>query len=113
MAKDLKKAMQNVFTSPVTPEVSKNTEPETGAKQEKRKDAPKEGEDRYTYLVNNDLADKMKDISYWSGQLVKETVNEAFELFIANYEKKHGSVKSRPEEVKRREGKRSNSGRKS
>ena len=103
-SKNFTEGLKSVFSSTTNEE---NKEPE----QEKRKDAPKEGEDRFTFLIKNVLVDKIKDIAYWERQLLKETVEEAFQDLISKYEKKNGAIKPRPDEVRERENKRSSSGR--
>ena len=53
----------------------------------------KEKETRATFIVNEDLLEKMKSLAYWDRVLIKDIVNTAFEEHIARYEKKNGPIK--------------------
>jgi hypothetical protein len=55
----------------------------------------KENETRATFIVNEELLDKLAAISYWDRVLIKEVVNRALEEYV---EKKN--PKPRPEEVR-------------
>jgi hypothetical protein len=56
----------------------------------------KEKETRATFIVNEDLLEKMKSLAYWDRVLIKDIVNSAFEEHIARYEKKNGEIKIMP-----------------
>jgi hypothetical protein len=56
----------------------------------------KEKETRATFIVNEDLLDKMKAMAYWDRVLIKDIVNSAFEEHIARHEKKNGEIKEMP-----------------
>jgi hypothetical protein len=56
----------------------------------------KEKETRATFIVNEDLLEKMKSLAYWDRVLIKDIVNSAFEEHIARYEKKNGEIKLMP-----------------
>lgn len=56
----------------------------------------KENETRATFIVNEDILEKLKAIAYWERLLIKDIINQAFEDTIAKYEKKNGSVSSIP-----------------
>jgi hypothetical protein len=56
----------------------------------------KEKETRATFIVNDDLLDKMKAIAYWERTLIKDIINQSFEDHIARYEKKNGEIKAMP-----------------
>lgn len=47
---------------------------------------------RATYVVRQDLAEKMKFIAFWERTHQKDQVNAAFEHYIKDYEKKHGKI---------------------
>jgi hypothetical protein len=53
-------------------------------------------ETRATFIVNEDLLEKMKSIAYWDRVLIKDIINQAFEEHITRYEKKNGAVKEAP-----------------
>ena len=56
----------------------------------------KENETRATFIVNEDLLEKLKAIAYWDRVLIKEVVNTALEDAIAKYEKKNKGLKPIP-----------------
>ena len=56
----------------------------------------KENETRATFIVNEDLLEKMKALAYWDRVLIKDIVNQALEDHINRYEKKHGEIKAMP-----------------
>ena len=61
-----------------------------------RPDMPAEGEIRKTYLVNEDMANKIGWIAYWDRLKIKNVLNTAISEYITKYEKKNGSVKPPP-----------------
>jgi hypothetical protein len=56
----------------------------------------KENETRATFIINEDLLEKLKAIAYWDRILIKEVINTALLDTIAKYEKKSGVVKPIP-----------------
>ena len=56
----------------------------------------KENETRATFIVREDLLDKLKAIAYWDRTLIKEVVDKALEEAVVKYEKKNGLVKTLP-----------------
>lgn len=56
----------------------------------------KEKETRATFIVNEELLDKLKAIAYWDRKLIKEVVDTALQEAVAKYEKKNGDVKPIP-----------------
>ena len=56
----------------------------------------KEKETRATFIVNEDLLEKMKALAYWERVLIKDIINQAFEEHVARYEKKNGEIKEIP-----------------
>ena len=56
----------------------------------------KENETRATFIVNEDVLDKMKSLAYWDRLSIKDIVNNAFEEHISRYEKKNGEIKEMP-----------------
>lgn len=54
----------------------------------------KEKETRATFIVNEDLLEKMKALAYWDRVLIKDIVNQALEEHIARHEKKNGEIKA-------------------
>jgi hypothetical protein len=56
----------------------------------------KEKETRATFIVNEELLDKLKAIAYWDRVLIKDVISKALLETVAKYEKKNGEVKPIP-----------------
>jgi hypothetical protein len=52
----------------------------------------KPGEIRATFIVREELLDKLKAIAYWDRVLIKEVVDAALAEAVAKYEKKNGEI---------------------
>jgi len=53
----------------------------------------KENETRATFIINEELLEKLKAIAYWDRVLIKEVINTALQEAISKYEKKNGVIK--------------------
>jgi hypothetical protein len=56
----------------------------------------KENETRATFIVNEELLDKLKAIAYWDRVLIKEVVNKALQEAVDKHEKKSGAINPIP-----------------
>ena len=56
----------------------------------------KEKETRATFIVQEDLLEKMKALAYWDRVLIKDIINQALQEHISRHEKKNGEIKSMP-----------------
>jgi len=56
----------------------------------------KEDETRATFIVNEELLEKVKAVAYWDRVLIKEVLNKALEEIVDKYERKHGAIKPIP-----------------
>ena len=56
----------------------------------------KENETRATFIVNEDLLDKVKAIAYWERELIKDTINRALQETVNSYIKKNKVLKAIP-----------------
>ena len=56
----------------------------------------KENETRATFIVREELLEKLKAIAYWDRVLIKEVIDKALEEAVVKYEKKNGIVKALP-----------------
>ena len=56
----------------------------------------KEKETRATFIVNEELLDKLKSIAYWDRVLIKDVINSALLDAIDKHEKKSGEIKPIP-----------------
>ena len=56
----------------------------------------KENETRATFIVNEELLDKLKAIAYWERKLIKEVINSALQEAVDRHEKKNGDINPIP-----------------
>ena len=59
-------------------------------------DNTKENEIRATFIVNEQLLEKMKSIAYWDRVMIKEVINTALEEAASKYEQEHGPIQPIP-----------------
>ena len=83
-----------------TPAKAKVGRPVTQTKEitKSSQEGTKENETRATFIVNEELLEKLKAIAYWDRVLNKEVVNTALEEYI-----KKSKVKPRPEEIRKKD----------
>lgn len=72
--------------------------PKTSTKEvtKSSQEGTKENETRATFIVNEDVLDKLKAIAYWERVLIKEVVAEALQEAVVKYEKKNGVINPIP-----------------
>jgi len=82
------------------PEKPKRGKPKTNFKEitKSSQEGTKENETRATFIINEDLLDKLKAIAYWDRMLIKDVMNDALQEYV---DKK--KPKPRPEEVRLKE----------
>jgi len=56
----------------------------------------KENETRATFIVNEELLEKLKAIAYWDRVLIKDVINKALQDAIDKHQKKSGDIKPIP-----------------
>ena len=80
------------------PEKPKRGRPVTQTKEitKSSQEGTKENETRATFIINEELLDKLKAIAYWDRVLIKDVVNTALQDVVAKYEKKNGDIKPIP-----------------
>lgn len=80
------------------PEKPKRGRPVTQTKEitKSSQEGTKDNETRATFIVNEELLDKLKAIAYWDRVLIKDVVNTALQEIVAKYEKKNGDIKPIP-----------------
>lgn len=80
------------------PEKPKRGRPVTQTKEitKSSQEGTKEKETRATFIVNEELLDKLKAIAYWDRVLIKDVVNTALQEIVVKYEKKNGDIKPIP-----------------
>lgn len=80
------------------PEKPKRGRPVTQTKEitKSSQEGTKENETRATFIINEELLEKLKAIAYWDRCLIKDVVNTALQDVVAKYEKKNGDIKPVP-----------------
>jgi hypothetical protein len=80
------------------PEKPKRGRPVTQFKEitKSSQEGTKENETRATFIINEELLEKLKAIAYWDRSLIKDVVNTALQDAINKYEKKSGEIKPIP-----------------
>jgi hypothetical protein len=80
------------------PEKPKRGRPVTQTKEitKSSQDGTKENETRATFIINEELLEKLKSIAYWDRCLIKDVVNTALQDVVAKYQKKSGDIKPVP-----------------
>ena len=80
------------------PEKPKRGRPQTSTREitKSSQEGTKENETRATFIINEELLDKLKAIAYWDRVLIKDVVNTALQDVVAKYEKKNGDIKPIP-----------------
>ena len=79
------------------PEKPKRGRPVTQTKEltKSSQEGTKDKETRATFIVNEDLLEKLKAIAYWDRVLIKDVVNTALQETVAKYEEKNGDIKKK------------------
>ncbi len=80
------------------PEKPKRGRPKTSTRvvTKSSQEGTKEKETRATFIVNEELLDKLKAIAYWDRVLIKDVVNTALQDIVDKYEEKNGVIKPIP-----------------
>jgi len=81
------------------PEKPKRGRPVTQFKEitKSSQEGTKENETRATFIVDEEILDKIKAIAYWDRRQIKDVIN----LALSSYEKKAGEVDTAPIKEKR------------
>ena len=80
------------------PEKPKRGRPKTSTRvvTKSSQEGTKEKETRATFIVNEELLDRLKAIAYWDRVLIKDVVNTALQDIVDKYEEKNGVIKPIP-----------------
>jgi hypothetical protein len=80
------------------PDKPKRGRPVTQTKEitKSSQEGTKENETRATFIINEELLEKLKAIAYWDRVLIKDVINSALQDTVAKYEKKSGAIKPIP-----------------
>lgn len=80
------------------PEKPKKGRPKTSTREitKSSQEGTKENETRATFIVKEDLLEKLKAIAYWERVLIKDVINKALLDAIEQHEKTNGEIKPIP-----------------
>jgi len=80
------------------PKKPKKGRPQTQFKEvvKESQQGTKEGETRATFIVKEDLLEKLKAMAYWQRVMIKEVVDTALQEAVAKYETSNGKIKPIP-----------------
>lgn len=80
------------------PEKPKRGRPKTSTREitKSSQEGTKDKETRATFIINEELLDKLKAIAYWDRVLIKDVVNTALQDRVDKYEEKNGDIKPIP-----------------
>jgi hypothetical protein len=80
------------------PDKPKRGRPVTQTKEitKSSQEGTKENETRATFIINEELLEKLKAIAYWDRVLIKDVINASLVETVARYEKKNGAIKPIP-----------------
>lgn len=56
----------------------------------------KGSETRATFIVDENLVEKLKAVAYWERLNIKDVINDAFQHYIAQFETQNGEIKPVP-----------------
>ena len=56
----------------------------------------KNDETRATFIVREDLLEKLKAVAYWERLNIKDVINEALDRYVGAYERQNGELKDIP-----------------
>jgi hypothetical protein len=56
----------------------------------------KSDETRATFIVREDLLEKLKAVAYWERLNIKDVINEALDRYVGAYERQNGDLKEVP-----------------
>ncbi len=81
-----------------TSEKPKRGRPKTSTRiaEKTSQEGTKENETRATFIVKEDLLEKLKAMAYWDRVMIKEVINTALQEAVDKYEKVNGDIKPVP-----------------
>jgi len=85
------------------PEKPKRGRPTTNTREitKSSQEGLKGTETRATFILKEELLDKLKAIAYWDRKLIKEVIDQALQEAVNKYEKANGEIKPTPEKQKK------------
>ncbi|MFP4528860.1 MAG: hypothetical protein ACLFQX_09940 [Candidatus Kapaibacterium sp.] len=95
--KDFKGGLDSLLGSKPGNKKKEKSGPQPTTENKSADNQPPEKETRATFIINEELLDKMKAIAYWERLRIKDVANMAFEDAVRKYEDERGEIKPIPE----------------
>ncbi len=94
MSKNFSGGISSLISNGAQPEKQKAEKPKATTREitKTSQEGTKENETRATFIVNEEVLEKVKAIAYWERLNIKEVVGDALNEFIQRYEKKNGAI---------------------
>ena len=96
--KDFTGGLNSLLGEPSKDPIKKVGRPKTQFKKitKSSQEGTRVNETRATFIVNEEVLEKLKGIAYWNRSLIKEVIHDALNDAILKYEKKNGIIKKIP-----------------
>ena len=96
--KDFTGGLSSLLGEPSKDPIKKVGRPKTQFKKitKSSQEGTKANETRATFIVNEEVLEKLKGIAYWNRSLIKEVIHDALLEAVNKYEKKNGIIKKIP-----------------
>jgi len=97
-----KKDFKGVFTDllgdnkPVKKKVGRPKDQTKRKPDKTSQEGTKNDETRATFIVKEELLDKVKALAYWEREQIKETINKALQSYVDKHETKNGAINPIP-----------------
>jgi len=92
----IKEPITTNSTTATTKKVGRPKDPTKRTPTKSSQEGTKNDETRATFIVNELLLDKLKNIAYWDRKKIKEVIGIALSEFVDGWEGENGVVKQRP-----------------
>jgi hypothetical protein len=87
-------------TGPDKKKIGRPKDPTKRKPDKTSQEGTKNDETRATFIVKEELLDKIKALAYWEREQIKETINKALLNYVEDYETKSGNIKPIPKNKK-------------
>ena len=96
--KDFTGGLSSLLGEPSKDPIKKVGRPKTQFKKitKSSQEGTRVNETRATFIVNEEVLEKLKGIAYWNRDLIKEVIHRALLEAVNKYEKKNGNIKKIP-----------------
>ncbi len=95
--KDFKEGFVDILGDrPAKKKVGRPRDPSKRKPEKTSQEGTKNDEIRATFIVKEDLLEKIKTLAYWEREQIKETIDKALQGYVDRYESKNGVIKPIP-----------------